>query len=95
VAARSGLSTALPPAAYHLGVPITSIGPVCARRGCSFPLWKDTLCNRCWRLATMFGKDPLLFAYQPLDGYRDERDAVELPWEALAGLLADRPQREA
>jgi hypothetical protein len=43
----------------------------------------------------MFGKDPLLFAYQPLDGYRDERDAVELPWEALTGLLADRPQREA
>jgi hypothetical protein len=94
VAARGGLSTTLPPAAYHLGVPITSIGPACARRGCSFPLWKDTLCNRCWRLATMFGKDPLLFAYQPLDGYRDERDAVELPWEALTGMLADRPQRE-
>ena len=22
-----------------------------------------------------------MFAYEPLDGYRDERDAVELPWE--------------
>jgi len=30
----------------------------------------------------MFGKDPLMFAYAPLDGYRDERDAVELPWES-------------
>ena len=71
MAARSGLSAAPPPAAYHLGVPITSIGPACARRGCSFPLWNDTL-----------------------DGYRDEREAVELPWEALAGLLADPPSRE-
>jgi hypothetical protein len=43
----------------------------------------------------MFGKYTLLFAHQPLDGYRDERGAVELPWEALTGLLADRPQREA
>ena len=22
-----------------------------------------------------------MFAYEPVDGYRDERDAVELPWE--------------
>ena len=29
----------------------------------------------------MFGKDPALFAYEPLDGYRDEGDAVALPWE--------------
>ena len=74
-------------------MPIAITGPVCARRGCTFPQWKDTLCNRCWRLAFMFGKDPLLFAYQPLDGYRDERDAVELPWDADASLL-DQPPRE-
>ena len=24
----------------------------------------------------MFGKDPQLFAYEPLHGFRDERDAV-------------------
>lgn len=42
----------------------------------------------------MFGKDPLLFVYQPLDGYHDERDAVELPWEAITGLLAEPPRRE-
>ena len=24
-----------------------------------------------------------MFAYEPLDGYRDERDAVELPWEQV------------
>jgi hypothetical protein len=74
-------------------VPIVSTGPVCARRGCRFPQWKDALCNRCWRLASMFDKDPLLFAYHPLDGYRDERDAVELPPEAIARLLAERPGR--
>lgn len=22
-----------------------------------------------------------MFAYEPLDGYRDKRDAIELPWE--------------
>ena len=31
--------------------------------------------------AHLFAKDVRLFAYEPLDGYRDERDAVELPWE--------------
>jgi hypothetical protein len=75
-------------------VPIAITGPVCARRGCAFPQWKDTLCSRCWRLAYMFGRDPLLFAFQPLHGYCDERDAVELPWEAITGLLAEPPQRE-
>jgi hypothetical protein len=51
----------------------------------------------------MFGKDPLLFAYQPLAGYRDERDAVELPWDhweaaararglAITDLLAEPPR---
>jgi hypothetical protein len=50
----------------------------------------------------MFGKDPALFAYEPLDGYRDERDAVALPWErwesearaggaSLADVLARPP----
>jgi hypothetical protein len=44
----------------------------------------------------MFGKHPAMFAYEPLDGYRGERDAVELPWErwesqarAHGGGLAD------
>ena len=37
---------------------------------------------RCWRLARLFGKDPGLFAYEPLDGYRGPRDAVPLPWES-------------
>jgi hypothetical protein len=31
----------------------------------------------------MFGKDPKMFAYEPLHGYRDERDAVALPWAEL------------
>ncbi len=38
-----------------------------------------------------------MFAYEPLHGYRDDRDAVELPWErleesggrGLADLFAD------
>jgi hypothetical protein len=30
----------------------------------------------------MFGKNPEMFAYEPLNGYRHERDAVELPWES-------------
>jgi len=54
---------------------------VCVRRGCGRPLWKDELCVRCWRLCQLFSKDVRMFAYEPLDGYRDERDAVELPWE--------------
>lgn len=58
-------------------------GPICARRGCTRPPWKDSLCARCWRLGDMFGKDPKMFAYEPLHGYRDERDAVALPWAEL------------
>jgi len=64
-------------------MPIVSVGPVCARRGCTRPEWKDRLCARCWRLAALFGRDPRLFAYEPLDGYTDERDAVPLPWGDL------------
>ncbi len=83
-------------------MPITFIGPVCARPGCRCTIWKDRLCANCWRLARLFGKDTEMFAYQPLDGYRDERDAVELPWElwereadtrglGLADLFAGAP----
>lgn len=64
-------------------VPVTYVGPLCARRGCPRPAWNDGLCPACWRLARFIGKDPRLFAYEPLDGYRDARDAVELPWEQL------------
>ncbi len=60
---------------------IVRIGPTCVRRGCERPPWKDALCGRCWRLAKLFGKDPGMFAYEPMGGYRDARDAVELPWE--------------
>jgi hypothetical protein len=62
-------------------VPIRVTGEACARRGCPRPTWKDALCSRCWRLGRMFGHDPALFAFQPLDGFRDEADAVELPCE--------------
>ncbi len=59
---------------------------------------------RCWRLARLFGKDPGLFVYEPVYGYRDERDAVELPWEewerqasaggrGVADLFASRTDR--
>jgi hypothetical protein len=38
----------------------------------------------------MFGKDPRLFAYEPLHGYRHETDTVPLPWDHLEqDLLAD------
>jgi hypothetical protein len=66
---------------YLLLVPIQLTGPRCARRGCSRPEWKDRLCVRCWRFGKLFGKPPELLAYAPLDGYRDDRDAVELPWD--------------
>jgi hypothetical protein len=62
-------------------MPIRVTGPICPRRGCRRPSWKDDLCARCWRLARMFGRDPLLFAYEPLDGYRDELDTVPVDWE--------------
>ncbi|CAA9496915.1 MAG: hypothetical protein AVDCRST_MAG45-1061 [uncultured Solirubrobacterales bacterium] len=62
-------------------MPIVSLGPLCHRRSCRGPAWRDDLCPDCWRLARLFGKDPRLFAYQPRDGWRDERDAAELPWE--------------
>jgi hypothetical protein len=61
-------------------VTIRLVGQVCARRGCPRPHWKDGLCVRCWRFARLFDKDPRLLAYVPLGGYRDQRDAVELPW---------------
>ena len=83
-------------------MPIAYIGPTCARRGCSYPIWKDELCNRCWRLARFMEKPPALFAYEPLNGFSDARDAVELPWErweeeakergiGVPDLLAERP----
>jgi len=69
------------------GVPIRLTGDRCARRGCDRPLWKDGLCNRCWRLARFFGKPPELLAFDPLDGYADDRDAVELPWADVERLV--------
>ena len=82
-----------PRAPYPFGaMPIVHTGPTCARRGCSRPDWKDGLCSRCWRLATLFGRDPGLFAYEPLDGWRDARDAPALPWERCD--LLGPPQRE-
>lgn len=85
-----------------VAVPITYIGPLCARRGCRRPAYRNDLCGQCWRLARMFGKDVELFAYKPLDGYGDDRDAVELPWErweqeasgrggGVADLFAEAP----
>jgi len=87
-------------------VPIAFTGSVCARRDCSRPEWKDGLCGRCWRLARLFRRDPLMFAYEPLNGYADARDAVSLPWAelerraaargvALADLLAEPPDPAA
>ncbi len=83
-------------------MPVTFIGPRCARRGCQRPIWEDRLCAACWRLAHLFGKDKEMFAYEPLHGYSDDGDAVELPWQrwereasasgmGLADLFAETP----
>jgi hypothetical protein len=72
-------------------VPIRLTGPCCARRDCTRPSWKDDLCSRCWRLADLFGRDKRLFAFEPLNGYRDPRDAVELPWDRFVAEVP-RPQ---
>jgi hypothetical protein len=64
-------------------VPIAFTGPICARRDCPRPDWRDGLCVRCWRLARLFGRDPGMFAYEPLNGYGDARDTVALPWDRL------------
>jgi hypothetical protein len=71
-------------------VPIAFTGSTCARRDCTRPVWSDGLCGRCWRLGKLFGKDPWMFAYEPLNGYADERDAVALPWERLEREAAAR-----
>ena len=79
---------------------ITYVGPFCARRGCRRPEWEHGLCHACARLAGLFGKDPALFAYEPLHSYGDDRDAVALPWDrweaearaqgrTVADLIAD------
>jgi hypothetical protein len=72
-------------------VPIAYTGSTCTRRGCPRPDWADGLCVRCWRLARLFGKDPRMFAYEPLDGWKDTRDAVALPWERLERELLGAP----
>jgi len=33
-------------------------------------------------LVRFLEREPAMFAYEPADGYGDERDAVELPWNA-------------
>ena len=87
-------------------MPLELVGPSCARRGCGRPEWKDGLCSRCWRFGKVFDKPPQLLAYEPLDGYRDERDSIGLPWEdweqearengtTLAELLSQRPPGRA
>jgi hypothetical protein len=68
-------------------VPIAFTGATCARRDCPRPLWKDDLCVRCWRLGRLFGRDPGMFAYEPLNGYADAHDTVALPWDRLEGEL--------
>ena len=68
-------------------MPIALTGPTCARHDCPRPAWSDGLCVRCWRLARLFGRDPRLFAYEPLNGYADAHDAVALPWHRLEGEL--------
>ncbi len=66
------------------------------------PAARDGLCAYCFRLARFFGKDPQLFAFEPTDAYKDERDAVELPWDqwdedartrgiGVADMFARRP----
>jgi hypothetical protein len=70
-------------------MPVRLTGPICARRGCRRPEWKDGLCARCWRFGRLFNKPPELLAYQPLDGFKDDRDAVELPWEDVESLLRE------
>lgn len=72
-------------------MPITLTGTRCARRGCTRPEWKDALCARCWRLGHMFGKDPRLFALEPLDGWAGPQDAPELPWDRAGIELFGEP----
>lgn len=80
-------------------MPFTYLGPLCARRGCSRPEHEDGLCARCRRLAHFFSKHPELLAYEPMHGYKDDRDAIELPWErweqegkrGVADLFAEPP----
>jgi hypothetical protein len=70
-------------------VPVRLVGPICARRGCSRPEWSDGLCARCWRFGQVFAKPPELLVHQPLDGFKDDQDAPELPWHELDRLLGD------
>jgi hypothetical protein len=73
-------------------VPIAFTGSTCARRDCPRPLWSDGLCVRCWRLARLFGKDPRMFAYEPLNGWTDACDTVSLPWAELERDLLGAPE---
>jgi hypothetical protein len=85
-------------------MPISSYGPMCERRGCRGPAWRDRLCPNCWRLGRLFGKHFALFVYEPVHGYRSDPDAVELPWDqweqkasadgrGVAALFASAPER--
>jgi hypothetical protein len=72
-------------------VPIGFTGSTCARRDCRRPERKDGLRGRCSRLAQFFGRDPRMFAYAPLHGYANARDAVALPWDRLESDLLGPP----
>jgi hypothetical protein len=56
-------------------------------------------------LARFLGRDAAMFVYEPADGYRDENDAVVLPWSAwdeearargggVADLFAEPPAED-
>ena len=62
-------------------MPVTNLRPHLRPPGLSRPIWNDSLCGPCWNLCRLFRKDTRMFAYEPVDGYRGDRDAVELPWD--------------
>jgi hypothetical protein len=66
-------------------MPIRFTGASCKRPGCRRPTYSDDLCSRCWRLARMFGHDVRMFAYAPLNGWRDARDSVSVDWDRWDG----------
>jgi hypothetical protein len=69
---------------------IIRIGPACERPGCNRPVMEFGLCGPCLRLCRAMGRDPELFASEPLRGAAGHDQPTAPDWDELEREAARR-----